>query len=76
MMRALVDDRPHWPDTSVHRKAPKGEPTMPLSTILESAEREFDDEDWDEQDEELGAEDEELDLDGDEEDLDVDDDDI
>jgi hypothetical protein len=49
------------------------ESTMPLGTILESPEHEFDDEDW--EDEELGTDEEELDLD-EQDDLLEDDDDI
>jgi hypothetical protein len=50
---------------------------MPLSTILEIPEHEFDDADWDDaEDEEFGTEDEEFDLDEPEEGLDEEDDDI
>jgi hypothetical protein len=74
IMRALTGKRvgasvKETPSKRSHGK----ESVMPLGTILESIEHEFDDEDW-EEDEEFGTDEEELDLDDDEEALEDDDD--
>jgi hypothetical protein len=65
MMRAPTDDRFTGAGSERHPTTPERRVDMSLSTILESPEHEFDDDDWD--DEEFATDDEGLDLDEDEE---------